>query len=82
MTALAEQYRDLLTGSEGLEIRPLTPAVAETAADLRARHNLRTADAIIAATAIQHGCQALVTNDERLQRVPGLRVIFLDDINL
>ena len=78
MTAIADEYRDLLTGSNGLESLPLTQAVAETAADLRARYNLRTADSVVAATAIQAGCQALVTNDDRLQRVTELRIIFLD----
>jgi len=80
--ALADQYRDLLTGSANFETLPVTQAVAETAADLRARYNLRTADAVVAATAIQSGCQALVTNDDRLPRVTELRVIFLDRVTL
>ena len=79
---LADRYRDLLTGSENFETLPVTLAVAETAADLHARYNLRTADALVAATAIQSGCQALVTNDDRLPRVAELRVIFLDDTSL
>jgi predicted nucleic acid-binding protein len=79
---IADQYRDLLTDSANFEILPLTEAVAETAADLRARYNLRTADSVVAATAIQAGCQALVTNDDRLPRVTELRIISLSDITL
>lgn len=79
---LADRYRDLLTESENFETRPVTLAVAETAADLRARYGLHTADAVVAATAIQSGCQALVTNDDRLPRVTALRVISLDDTTL
>lgn len=79
---LADHYRDLLTESENFETRPVTLAVAETAADLRARYGLRTADAVVAATAIQSGCQAFVTNDDRLPRVTELRVISLDDTTL
>ncbi len=79
--ALADRYRDLFIGSENFDMLPVTLAVAE-AADLRARYNLRTADAVVAATAIQSGCQALVTNDDRLPRVTELRVIFLDDTDL
>lgn len=81
-TAVADQYRDLLVGSTNFEILPMTQAVAETAADLRARYSLRAADAAVAATAIQSGCQALVTNDSRLPRVTELRVLLLDDLIL
>jgi len=77
--ALADQYRNLLTGSENFAMMPVTETIAETAADLRARYNLRTADAIVAATAIGSGCQALVTNDGRLPRVTELRIIFLNN---
>jgi len=81
-TDMADRYRDLLTDSRQFETLPLTEAVAETAADLRARYGLRTADAVVAATALQGGCQALVTNDERLLRVTELGIIFLDDTTL
>lgn len=79
---MADRYRDLLTGSRQFETLPLTEAVAETAADLRARYGLRAADAVVAATALQSGCQALVTNDERLLRVTELGIIFLDNTTL
>lgn len=79
---MADRYRDLLTGSRQFETLPLTEAVAETAADLRARYRLRTADAVVAATALQGGCQGLVTNDERLLRVTELGIIFLDNTTL
>lgn len=79
---LAENYRRFLSASGNFEMHPVTEAIAETAADLRARWSLRTADAIVAATAIQSDCQALVTNDERLLRVTELQVIYLDNTAL
>ena len=36
------------------------------ATELRARHRLRTPDALHLATALRHGCTSLITNDRRL----------------
>ena len=77
---VADQYRALLAGSENFSILPLTPAMAETAADLRARYHLGTADSAVVATAIEGGCQALVSNDNRLLRVQEMRIVLLDSI--
>ena len=38
----------------------------ELATELRARHRLRTPDALHLATALRHGCTSLITNDRRL----------------
>ena len=48
---------------------PLTPSVFDLAAELRARHNLKTPDAIHAAAAIFHGCDEFWTNDRRLAAI-------------
>jgi predicted nucleic acid-binding protein len=53
-------------------------AVAERAAQLRARFNLRTPDAIQAATAIVSHATGLITNDVALTRVEDLDVLLLD----
>lgn len=39
---IAEQYRDILTSAKGIEITEVTAAIAEQAALLRAKYNLRT----------------------------------------
>ncbi len=44
---------------------PLTPAVYDLAAELRARTLLKVPDALHAAAAINHGCDELWTNDGR-----------------
>jgi len=41
------------------------------ATELRARHRLRTPDALHLATALSHGCQSLITNDRRLSQAAG-----------
>ncbi len=56
--------------------------VAERAADLRARYNLRTPDALQTAAALDTGWQAFLTNDTQLKRVIELRVLILDELEL
>lgn len=73
--ALAARYRETLTRSPGWELWPVDEEVAVTAARLRAEHRLRTPDAIQIATAIASRSHALLTNDRKLQKVTGLRVL-------
>jgi predicted nucleic acid-binding protein len=49
---LAEQYRDIILEQENLITVPVSVEIAEIAAQLRARQNLRTPDAIQIATAM------------------------------
>jgi len=79
---LAATYRDLLLHSAEFETLPLDQPIAEHAADLRARYNLQTPDALQIAAALRDGCQAFLTNDLRLKRVTELRVLVLDELEL
>lgn len=54
-----------------MSLLPLTRAVFERAASLRAEHRLKTPDAIHLATALEGGCDELWTNDDRLSRAAG-----------
>lgn len=78
MTNLENEYRSFLLRSRYFRVLPITIDVAEYAADLRARYNLRTPDALQLAAAIRRGCDAFLTNDASLQRVGELRVLTLD----
>ena len=54
--------------------------MAAQAAALRARHGLRTPDAIHCATAIHAGCDAFLTNDAKLLRLaPELAVCLISE---
>ena len=81
-TALAQRYRHFLSHSRNLVLHTLDAAIAERAAELRARYGLRTPDALQIATALAAECTALLTNDRQLQRVTDLRVLVLDELEL
>ena len=75
-------FRSILLNNDYLTVRDTTPLIAERAADLRARYNLRTPDAIQIATALVAGCEAFLTNDLDLRRVADLRVLVLGTLTL
>ena len=79
-TELARQYQDILFDQENLITLPVSPEIAELAAQLRASRNLRTPDAIQMATAIHGGATFFFTNDLRLPIIPNLEIIVLDAI--
>lgn len=77
---LAGQYRDILFDQENLITLPVSPEIAEVAAQLRAAQNLRTPDAIQIATAIQGGASFFLTNDARLSSISDLEILVLDEL--
>lgn len=79
---LEKAYRDALTGSPNFELIPVSRAIAERATELRARHNLRTPDALHVATALEVQCDAFLTNDLGLKRVTELSILVLDELTL
>ena len=77
---LAEEYRVILLQSPALTAIPLDEGIAEEAAGLRARHNLRTPDAIQLATAIRSGASWFLTNDAELANVSEISVLVLKQL--
>ena len=77
---LAEEYRNILLQSAALTAIPLGEGIAEEAAGLRARHNLRTPDAIQLATAIHSGASWFLTNDAGLADVSEISVLVLKQL--
>ena len=55
-------------------------AIASRAAEIRAQHNLRTPDAIQAATAIHAKATLFITNDTVFERVEGFETLVLDRV--
>lgn len=61
---------------DSVSIIPLDDAVKEETIRLRRQCRIKTPDAIIAATALTQGA-VLLTNDDRLRKVPGLNTLTL-----
>jgi predicted nucleic acid-binding protein len=76
---LVQEYERVLLHSLQVQTLALNVALARRAIDLRAEHNLRMPDAFQIGAALEAGATAFVTNDRRLQRVPALNVLVLDD---
>ncbi len=72
-------YRHVFSVFPNLRLHDVDMTVVEKMADLRAKYGLRTPDAIHMATALLHGAQAFVTNDNSLKRVTELDVLVLSD---
>jgi predicted nucleic acid-binding protein len=58
----------------------LDEGIAEEAAALRARHNLRTPDSIQLATAIRSGASWFLTNDAALANLSEISVLVLKQL--
>jgi len=76
---LANRCEQLLTRSRGVSLIDISREQLRDAAQLRAAAAMRTPDAIQLAAAIGAGCTAFVTNDRRIPRVAGVRVLQLTD---
>jgi len=75
-------YRIILRHSPDVHMIPVTQTILENAANLRASLNLKTPDAIHAATAMLHESALLVTNDSGFRRIPDLKLMILNEMTL
>ncbi|MBX9788820.1 MAG: PIN domain-containing protein [Pirellulales bacterium] len=76
---LVARYRSILSTSSDVAVYPVVSDIADSAARLRAAHNLRTPDAIQLATALMAKATAFLTNDYRLSKLPEINVVTMAD---
>jgi uncharacterized protein len=76
---VADEYELLLSSFPNFSLDPISRDILLQAATLRARHGLRTPDAIVLATAMAAEATLLVTNDRHFSKVPGIQVTCLSD---
>ena len=69
----------VLTNFPNLQVIPLSPEISAEAARLRAIFNIRTPDAIHAATALEAKADGIITNDKGFLRLSNeLDILMLD----
>ncbi len=77
---LAAEYRRLIANAAGVTLHSIDEITCERAAQLKAKYEwLRTPDALQIATALQHGADAILTNDDQWKRLTDIPVILLRD---
>ena len=76
--SLIADYEELL--SSQVQLIPINQSVLKKAANIRARTNLKTPDAIHAATALSVSCNQFITNDKGFRNVSSLPVVILSEI--
>jgi predicted nucleic acid-binding protein len=79
-TRLVAKYRDFLTHSENLSVHPISLAVADAAVRYRARHGLRTPDAVQLAVAETCGADYVLTNDAAWKKLRGVNVVLVSEL--
>jgi predicted nucleic acid-binding protein len=79
---LKQSYLNILQNSPNFFTESITSSIAEYAAELRAKYNLRTPDALQIATALEYSCGAFLCNDISLRRVTELQILILNDLEL
>ena len=80
-TVLEALFRQALYSSPDLRLVPISRAILEQAARLRASlPSLKAPDAIHASTALAEGCSLFITNNDPIfNHVPGLPTLILSD---
>lgn len=78
--SLANIYLAFLSTFPNLQLKGVGYNISIRAVKIRAKHGLKTPDAIFIATAIEEGAEVFVTNDLRLKRVGSIKIILLDDL--
>jgi predicted nucleic acid-binding protein len=60
--------------SEKVQVVPITAAICDRAAAIRAKHRFRPLDALHLAAANEHGCQRFLTQDLRLENFSDIAI--------
>lgn len=76
-----ERYLELIRNTPRIKLVPVDRSVILRSVHLRADFGLRSMDALHLATALVHGCETFITNDQGLARVEPPRVLTLDDLD-
>ena len=76
---LITEYETLLTKTD-VVLSPITIDILRSAARFRAALNLKTPDAIHAASAAASNCAYFLTNDDGFRRLSDIKVVVLNEL--
>lgn len=76
---LVETYKSALLESKTITVYPMALSDYVRAAELRAKYNIKTPDALQIAGCLSANCDIFVTNDIQLRRVTEIEVLVLAD---
>ncbi len=62
-----------------LKIRPIDTEVAEKAAELRAKYDIRPPDALQVGASLGENADAFVTNDRKLKRIREIKIVVMEE---
>jgi len=77
---LAKEYEKILLNSVGLNVYDVDIDIARKGAELRAKYNLRTLDAIQLSTSLTYRCDFFITNDLALNKVTEVYTLTFDQL--
>jgi len=77
----ADDYELLLDYFPNFELVPISRELLLESASLRARHGLRTPDAIQIATGLRAGATLAITNDKAWRSVPLIETLLLSELS-
>jgi predicted nucleic acid-binding protein len=80
MQDVADEVELALSHFPNLTLAPVTRAVLLRAAEIRARYDLRTPDAIMLATAVESGATLAITNDAAWRKVREIEILLLRNL--
>lgn len=76
---IAEKYCDVLTNSKNIIMYPVDSLIAQKAAELRAKYQIKTPDALQIATCIENNATLFITNDMQIKQIKEIEVAVLRD---
>jgi len=79
-STVEQGYRRLLQQTQHVSLVSVNTAIADETAQLRARYNLRTPDALHLATAMKTNCDVFLTNDLVYRRVQEIVILILGEL--
>ena len=77
---IVEQYKTILLNADGIDIFEITIPISIKAAEIRAKYNTRTPDALQIATAIEQKADYFLTNDVRLKSITEINVLTISEL--